>query len=390
METNQQPATEDVGKTIQHQTVGEAQVIASSQYEIQSAMVLAKKFPRDEEEAQKKILKACKRPGLAKQGLYVYSRGGTEIKGGTIRLLEEAARIWGNVNAGVTELSNKKGVGNVPGESVMQAYAIDLENNVKFSSQFTVRHFRNTKQGGKVITDERDVYEMVANMASRRLRTCLERIIPGDILDEAEQACEQTMIDIEKKESQGKSDQEMNEKMAKGFAVYGVTKEMIAKRVQKNFEAINATDRHNLSLVFNSIKNGLGQPGQFFEGAGEAIDVEATDVTEPAPQPPPAPKSVKNFAPQTHKEAVARQEQKEFPPEPAFPQAPVSKPPREKKVIWDDICRASSEKGWDQNGLEKFTTAKNIKLSELWKTNDISGLEMLLDLVKAADAEEGK
>ena len=44
--------------------------------EVQAAMVIAKKFPRDETQAIARIDRACKRLGLAEQSEYTYKRGG--------------------------------------------------------------------------------------------------------------------------------------------------------------------------------------------------------------------------------------------------------------------------------------------------------------------------
>ena len=54
--------------------------------EVQGAIVLAKRFPRNQVESLDRIQIACQRPGLAEQALYTYSRGGTEITGPSIRL----------------------------------------------------------------------------------------------------------------------------------------------------------------------------------------------------------------------------------------------------------------------------------------------------------------
>ena len=56
--------------------------------EVQAALVIGKKFPRDEKAALDRILNACTREGLAKGALYTYARGGADISGPAIRLAE--------------------------------------------------------------------------------------------------------------------------------------------------------------------------------------------------------------------------------------------------------------------------------------------------------------
>ena len=140
--------------------------IASSRQaqEVQAAMAIAKRFPRDENASISRILTACQRPLLAEVSQYQYSRGGTNITGPSIRLAEVMAQGWGNVDFGVIELER------VNGTSSVMAYAWDLETNTRSSKVFNVKHWRDTKSGGYEVDGERDVYELVANYAARRQR----------------------------------------------------------------------------------------------------------------------------------------------------------------------------------------------------------------------------
>ena len=59
-----------------------------------------------------------------------------------IRLAEELARCWGNIDYGLRELSRRAG------ESEMEAYAWDLETNTMSSQKFTVKHIREMEAAG--------------------------------------------------------------------------------------------------------------------------------------------------------------------------------------------------------------------------------------------------
>jgi len=61
--------------------------------EVQAAMVIAKRFPRDPIEAMDRILHACTRSTLAESALYSYSRGGSDITGPSIRLTCQISQI---------------------------------------------------------------------------------------------------------------------------------------------------------------------------------------------------------------------------------------------------------------------------------------------------------
>lgn len=155
--------------------------------EVQAAMVVAKRFPRDETASWSRIMRSCQRTGLAEKARYEFPRGGENVSGPSIRLAEAMAQAWGNLDFGVIELEQK------PGESTVMSYCWDLETNTRQTKIFTVPHIRQTKKGAKVLTDPRDIYEMVANQGARRLRSCILGIIPKDVVDDALEQCEKTL-----------------------------------------------------------------------------------------------------------------------------------------------------------------------------------------------------
>jgi hypothetical protein len=144
---------------------------------VQGAVFMAKKFPRNEDLAIKRILKSCERVGLASQAIYQYAKGGSKIEGPSIRLAETLAQSWGNMDSGIRELEQNNG------SSLVESYAWDLETNTRNSKIFTVSHVRHTRERDYTVTDPREIYELVANNGARRLRACILGVIPGDIVD---------------------------------------------------------------------------------------------------------------------------------------------------------------------------------------------------------------
>ena len=155
--------------------------------EVQAALVIAKKFPRDQVAAMDRILQACTRPSLAERALYQYARSGTDITGPSIRLAEMLAQNWGNIQFGIRELDQRNG------ESTVEAFAWDMETNTRQVKVFQVRHERHTKQRSYALEDPRDIYELVANQGARRLRACILGVIPGDVVEEAQHQCDVTL-----------------------------------------------------------------------------------------------------------------------------------------------------------------------------------------------------
>ena len=169
------------------QATGAEMMVNRQTQEVQAAMVIAQRFPRNVDASYARIMQSCKRKSLAERAMYEYPRGGENVTGPSIRLAEMLAQNWGNIDFGIVELAQR------PGESEVMSYCWDLETNTRQTKIFTVPHVRQTKKGAKVLTDPRDIYEMVANQGARRLRSCILGVIPGDIVDTALQACNKTL-----------------------------------------------------------------------------------------------------------------------------------------------------------------------------------------------------
>lgn len=159
--------------------------------EVKAQVMMARQFPRDPLLSMDCILRECERPTLADAAIYLYPRGNEMISGPSIRLAEVLARNWGNVTFGMEVL--ERGVAkNGVGFSAIRAFAWDLQTNTYVSRHFEVKHWRSTRSGGYKLTDDRDIYELEANMGSRRLRACILQIIPGDVTSAAVAACRKT------------------------------------------------------------------------------------------------------------------------------------------------------------------------------------------------------
>lgn len=224
--------------------------------EVQAAIVMAKKAPRDPLIAAEAALAECKRVTLARGAIYTYPRGGTNVEGPSIRLAEAICRAWGNMQWGILELSR------MGDESTMLAYSWDLQTNTMARREFKVRHIRDTKQGGKPVTDERDIYEVTANAGARRLRACMLQLIPGDVIEACVERCKLTI-----EQSLGRIEQAVPT-MVEKFGALGVTPEMIQKRLHKVLEAITYTDLVNLGNIYTSIEDGMGTVADYFEVEG--------------------------------------------------------------------------------------------------------------------------
>ena len=240
-------------------------VTARQAQEVQAAMVVAKKFPRNEYESFSRIMKACQRKGLAEKSMYEYPRGDTRVTGPSIRLAEAMAQSWGNIDFGIIELEQRNG------ESQVMAYAWDLETNTRQTKFFSVPHIRATKKGGNIpLKDPRDIYEMVANYGARRLRACILGVIPGDVVEAAVSQCEKTLLGDNKEPLE-----DTIRAVVKTFETeYGVTVPMLEKFIGCKIESFTMQNLIRLKKVYVSLKDGMAKREDYFEMLPPVDDTE--------------------------------------------------------------------------------------------------------------------
>lgn len=271
-------------KGITAQSVTAAMATTRQAQEVQAAMVVAKHFPRDQRAAYARITDACARPTLAEEATYEFSRGGSKISGPSIRLAECIAQNWGNIDFGFTELERKNG------ESTVMAYAWDLETNTRQSRVFTLKLQRDTRQGSYALTDERDIYELIANQAARRVRNCILSLIPGDVIDAAIRQCEVTM----KNQAQGVPIEQRRADTVAAFAEYSIAPEMLAAFCQKQgVDFLDEADLKKLRRAYTSLRDGV-VGSDYFTTRMQSLAAENAEkgqqtaqTGDPAPIPEP-------------------------------------------------------------------------------------------------------
>jgi hypothetical protein len=259
--------------------------------EVKAQVFMARQFPRDVVKATDRILLECDRLKLAEKAIYSFPRGTSTVSGPSIRLAEAIQRSWGNMMSGLVEVErNEK-------ESAMLAYAWDLETNSMSRQEFKVPHTRDASEyldGVKVkikklLTDDRDIYEMTANQGSRRKRACILAQIPGDVVEAAVKRCEKTLV------AKVGDLATVIPKMVTKFAAIGVSKAMIEKRLGHRIEATQPAEVVQLGNIFTSIEDGMAVVKDFFEPEGEAKAPEevvrtaggAGTATKPSAGEPP-------------------------------------------------------------------------------------------------------
>lgn len=366
--------------------------------ETQAAMVIAKRFPRNEEQAIQRIQQSCKRRSLAEVACYAYPRGSTTVTGPSIRLAECLAQNWGNMEFGIMELEQKNG------ESTVMAFCWDLETNTRETKIFQVKHERRVGKGKDFhidkLEDPRDIYELVANQGARRLRSCILGVIPGDVVDIAVDQCEKTL-------ASGHTEPLIDRarKMAAVFADYGVTVAMLEKRLGHKLDACIEQELANLRKIYTSLKDGAGKREDFFEVVGDApkpAKFEGDEKTEAdaglAPASP-APQTVPPEGARARSKAKTQESQPVNPVPPAptakSPEQPQPSPQSDAQMPAEDapviekvlaLCRRDGINESEVLDILKRRKLARPEWDQLLEVND----QHLLDLIASWDVIHGQ
>lgn len=233
--------------------------------EVQAALVIAKKFPRDSNAAYARIVESCKRLSLAQQSMYRYPRGGEVVTGPSIRLAEVLAQNYGNLDFGIRELERREGV------SIAESYCWDMETNTRQTKVFEVPHEIQLKnKTKKKLTDPRDIYELVANQGARRLRACILGIIPGDIVEGAVGQCKATIA-----KGGGEPIGDRIRKVILAFKDLGVSQEMLEARLGHALDLTTPEEIVDLTGIYTALKDRQAKRSDFFDFPEDKEDPES-------------------------------------------------------------------------------------------------------------------
>jgi hypothetical protein len=268
--------------------IGQATAVeqARAVAEVQAAIVVAQQCPRDIQAARRQILDSCAQMGLAERAFFRFPRAGQTVSGPSVHLARELARCFGNVQYGISELRRDDD----HGQSEMQAWAWDVQNNTRTSHTFIVPHKRDTKKGQTALVDLRDIYENNANNGARRVREAIFAVLPPWLVQEAQDLCSKTL-----EKGDGEPLQQRIAKAVTAFADLGVPQSLLVKRVGSPVADWSPYDVAQLQVVYTSIRRREVTVEDEFPSAPPVTAAEITEAatkTAPAAQPPaetPAP-----------------------------------------------------------------------------------------------------
>lgn len=228
--------------------------------EVAAAVQVAKAFPRDTNRATENMQELCKRLAVASRAFYSVPNRGS---GMSIHIARELARIWQNVDYGVRELRRD----DEAGESEMQAWAWDQQENVRTTRSFIVPHVRSTRAGNKPLTDLGDIYLNNQNQGAKAVRECIFAMLPGWFKTEAEERLRSTL-----QHGDGKPIEQRRIDAVDVFKELGVTQSQLEKRLKKEMGNWGARDIAELTTSYMSITQDGIKKEDFFPD--EVVEVE--------------------------------------------------------------------------------------------------------------------
>jgi hypothetical protein len=344
---------------------GTTSLVAREEAELKSAIILARRFPRDEAASYTRFIKSCQRPSFAEGALYNFPRGGNRIEGPSVDMAREAARCWGNIRYGLRVVTVDREMAHIKGF----AYDLETNNYVEAEDKFRILIQRRDKETGIttwVQPDERDFRELLNRRGAICVRNALLQILPPDVIDDAIAKVKETMRRAASGEIQQDRDAAIR-RMAVAFSGIAVTPDMLSAYLNHPLEQVTDEELADLRGIYKSIIDGNSKRDDYFSTtpvgtttatAGEAksrtsglIDkLKAAGTqqppTDPAAQAPP-------------------------PGDPAQQTASSSMPGHEATVI-----RLSETTGATQklilDELKKFASVQGVRVEELTKEQLLS------------------
>lgn len=242
---------------------------AEKQFEIQSAIIIAKRFPRDEDSAFQKLMKACGRSTFAGDAQYSFPRGEGLVSGPSVQLAREAARNWTNIRYGLTIIRDDAQ------SRQIQGWAWDVETNTKVTAEDDFQKLIFRKGKGWIAPDERDLRELTNRRGAILVRNCILQILPKDLIEDALYQCSTTL------ESDAAKDPDAARKrILVSFSELNVTAEMLSAYLGHPVGQSSPAEIAGLRKVYASIRDGNTKWVDYVNGNSDAGTAELKTKTE--------------------------------------------------------------------------------------------------------------
>jgi hypothetical protein len=282
-------STQQTGMLARIDRSGETAISAlasKAKAEVEARYVIALQRPRNIMEARRKILDACQRPAFAEGARYRKPMGGGRtVDGLSIRFAETAIQAFGNTSVETTTIWDDQE------KRTVRISVTDLEANISHAKDVTISKTverREVKPGQVVISErinstgqkvflvaatEDDLANKIAAAESKVIRNCGLRLIPQDILEEAEQAI------LETQERGGSDPLAETKKLCDGFAKINVKPAELEKYLKHPLDTVSKKELIDLRAIYAAIRDGETSWSEVVgsEGGGKRPEIDPAD-----------------------------------------------------------------------------------------------------------------
>lgn len=270
--------TEETGlstRTEQSFELAQTSAAAAAQFEIQSAIIIARRFPRNEDQAFEKLMRACKRLSFAEDAAYAFPRGGETVEGPSVNLAREAARVWGNIRHGLDVIRDDETSRQIRG------WAWDLETNTKVSAEDEFAKLIYRKKGGWQKPDERDLRELTNRRGAILVRNCILQVLPKDLIEDALHRSKETI-----REGAASDPETTRKRLILAFSELNVTPDMIEHALGHPIAQCSPKELADLRTVYKSIADGNSTWAEYIGTNGKDNGEEPKRKSESFPTTP--------------------------------------------------------------------------------------------------------
>lgn len=245
---NGAPAQPPAVRVPDHVSQGTAIEQARAVAEVAAAVQVAQQNPRDITRAIERMRASCQQPALAERAFYSLPRAGGRVEGETVHFARELLRCWGNADHGVRELRRD----DEAGQSEMQAWAWDQEQNVRASRSFIVPHARMARGKREALVDLADIANNNNSVAARAVRETIFQILPPWFKVEGAEICARTLQD-----GGGKTrEQQVADAITHFRDTWNVTTEQLEDRIDRKHDRWTVQDLGLLRVISGELSRG--------------------------------------------------------------------------------------------------------------------------------------
>lgn len=250
-------------------------------HEVQGAIIVAQRFPRNEDNAYQALMRSCQRTSFAEKVEYSYPRGKKKdeatgkwvdniVSGPSVYLSREMIRLWGNSQVGTEIIRDDEDTRHI------RSFAWDCQTNFRRFAESTFRKIvqRKNKATGNtewVRPDERDLRELSNKQSAITERNSSLQILPYDFVEDARIMARDTLAKGASQDPEG-----TRKRLLLGFGGLNVTADQLEEYLGHPVAQCSPATLVELRKLYVAINDGQTTWAEIMEAKREA---DTTTVT---------------------------------------------------------------------------------------------------------------